>query len=268
MEIKGKRIVVTGAASGIGRSLVEMLSGTACQVVAADINQDRLTALHAQLSDKAASVLPFVGDLADPVQVEALFAQALELMGGIDIFIANAGFPYYEVVGEPDWGHIERIFRANVYSPIYAAVKMKDLYPSGGYKFVMTASGMAKIGIPGYALYSASKAAIDRFADAYRFELSDAASLMLVYPIATRTRFFEAASEKTAPLPWPSQPPEVVAKAILNGILRDRKVVIPSKLFWWILKLGRVFPGLYRLEQRIELRRLHAWLDEKDREAL
>jgi short-subunit dehydrogenase len=148
----------------------------------------------------------------------------------------------------------------NVFSPIYAALKMKELYPDGGYKVVMTASGMAKIGIPGYALYSGSKAALDRFADTYRYELGDPTSLMLVYPIATRTRFFKEASKKTAPVPWPSQTPEVVARVVLLGIAQDREAVFPSKLFWLVWKLGGVFPWLYRLEQWIELRRLRAWL--------
>ena len=148
-----------------------------------------------------------------------------------------------------------------MYSPIYAAWKMKALHLDGEYKVVITASGMAKIGLPGYALYSATKAAVDRFADAYRYELAEPERLMLVYPIATRTHFFNEAAEKAAPIPWPSQTPEVVAKAILAGIRHDKRVVFPSKLFWWVWMLGAVFPWIYRLEQRIELRRLRAWIN-------
>lgn len=260
MNIEGKAVVVTGAASGIGKAVVQRLAEIDCTVLAVDRNQDGLNAVCESLSGKSAKIQPYGCDLSDSAQVDGLFDHALQEMGQIDLFIANAGFPYYEVLGEADWGHIERIFQVNVYSPIYAAIKMKELYPHGGYKMVITASGMAKIGLPGYALYSASKAALDRFADAYRFELDDPGSLMLVYPIATLTRFFEEASEKTAPVPWPSQKPEVVAQAILVGVAQDRKAVFPSRLFWLVWRLGAVFPGLYRLEQWLEMRRLRKWL--------
>ena len=48
-------------------------------------------------------------------------------MGGIDIFIANAGFAYYEQLDEADWDHIASIYQTNVFSPFYAAVRMGEL---------------------------------------------------------------------------------------------------------------------------------------------
>jgi len=262
MIIAGKKIIVTGAASGIGRRLVENLAEINCDVAAVDHNQPGLNEVCAAINGKTARVKPYLCELSDPAQVDQLFAQVLQDFGRVDLLIANAGFPYYEVLGEPDWGHISRIFEVNVFSPIYAAKKMKALYPEGGYKIVFTVSGMAKIGLPGYALYSATKAAVDRFADAYRYELQNPTDLMLVYPIATQTHFFEEAAEKTAPVPWPCQTTEVVAAAILAGIRADRKTVFPSKLFWLVWRLGAVFPWLYHLEQYIELRRLRKWLTE------
>jgi short-subunit dehydrogenase len=262
MNIAGKKIIVTGAASGIGRELVVKLAEIDCEVAAVDRNLPLLLEVCAELREKQARVQPFECELSDPAQVDQLFKQVLQDFGAVDILIANAGFPYYEIIAEPDWGHIARIFEVNVFSPIYAAEKMKALYPNGGYKIAFTVSAMAKFGLPGYALYGASKAALDRFAEVYRFELPDQSSLMLTYPIATLTGFFDEASEKTAPVPWPSQSSELVATAILAGIRADRKTVFPSKLFWLVWRLGAVIPGLYRLEQQIELVRLRKWLAE------
>lgn len=262
MNIAGKKIIVTGAASGIGRELVESLSEFDCEIAAVDRNQPLLAEVCAGINKKTARISPYLCELSDPDQIDRLFSDVIENFGQIDLLIANAGFPYYEVLGDPDWAHIARIFEVNLFSPIYAAEKMKKLYPKGGYKLVFTVSGMAKIGLPGYALYSASKAALDRFADAYRFELKHQADLMLVYPIATETNFFEEASKKTAPVPWPSQSAGVVVRAILTGIRAERKNVFPSRLFWFVYRLGAVFPWLYRVEQLIELRRLRKWLAE------
>ena len=61
-------------------------------------------------------------------------------MGGIDLFIANAGFAYYEKIEKPDWDHLTRIYQLNVFSAIYATEKMQDLNKGRPYKVVMTAS--------------------------------------------------------------------------------------------------------------------------------
>ena len=198
-----------------------------------------------------------------PQQIDALFAFALEKMGGVDIFIANAGFAYYEKIGAPDWDHIERIYRLNVFSPIYTLQKMRALNPSNPYCVVMTASAMAKWALPGYALYSSTKAAIDSFADAYRFELEANGRLMLVYPIATRTNFFKAASN-TTPVPWPTQSAETVAHAIIKGIERDKNAVYPSALFHNVWRLGHILPGLKGLYQIMQNQSFQRWIKSRN----
>jgi len=204
------------------------------------------------------------GAIGQPDQVEAMFAYALEQMRGIDLFIANAGFPYYEKLAGADWGHIEKIFQVNVFSPIYAAQKMAQLNAGRPYRVVITASAMGLLGVPGYALYSATKAALDRFAECYRYELSDPAALTLVYPIGTRTHFFQAAAEQSAPLTWPTQSVEQVADAILTGIQADRRNIHPSLLFRIFILLDRALPFLRRIEQWIELKRFQRWQTRKN----
>jgi short-subunit dehydrogenase len=120
---------------------------------------------------------------------------------------------------------------------------------------------MAHLAVPGYALYSASKAALHRFADGYRWQMKDPRKLMLAYPIATRTGFFKAAGEGV-PAAWPRQQPETVARAILRGIRRDRKSVSPSYLFSLVLFLDRFLP-VHWLEQWIEQRRFGKWRSRK-----
>jgi len=173
-------------------------------------------------------------------------------MGGVDLFIANAGFAYYEKLEQPDWQHIQRIFEVNVFSPIYALQKMRALNPNQSFKVVVTASAMSHLGVPGYALYSATKASLHRFAETYRFELEDPRSLALVYPIATRTAFFGS-----SPRAWPSQSAEQVARAMIRGIQRDQLEIYPSAVF----RLFMYLPFLHRLEQTIEARRLRKWLE-------
>jgi len=253
MQLSGRKIILTGAASGIGRALLEKLCAQPVQILAVDRDP---SGLGESRQAGRAHIFPHVCDLGQPEAVDELFEHAKAKIGIPDLFIANAGFAYYEKIEKADWIHIEEIYRVNVFSPLYALEKMRLLNAGRPFKVVITASAMSFLGIPGYALYSSSKAALHRFADAYRYELDDPRSLALVYPIATRTAFFEAAAEQAAPLPWPSQTPEQVAGAILRGIRRDQTTIHPSLVF----RIFMSIPFLPRLEQVIESWRLRKWL--------
>ena len=127
MKINNKRIVLTGAASGIGRALLQLLAGYQAQIVVADVNQAALQTTIDTLTSKNATLIPFIADLSQQQNVDTLFDFAVEKMSGIDLFIANAGYAYYEKIQKPDWEHIARIYQLNVFSAIYSAEKMKAL---------------------------------------------------------------------------------------------------------------------------------------------
>ena len=259
MKLDNKRIVLTGAASGIGRALLQMLAGYSAQIMVADINQTTLQATIDAVPVKNAKLIPYIADLSQQQNVDALFACAVEKMGGIDLFIANAGYAYYEKIKEPDWDHIARIYQLNVFSTIYSAEKMKALNAGQPYKVVITASSIGHLPLPGYAIYSGTKAALHRFAEAYRYELDDPTSLMLVYPIATRTNFFKTAGDEV-PVMWPNQPPEAVGRAVIKGIETDRTSVYPSRLFRFFRISERILPFLRNILQGWEYRRFKQWL--------
>ncbi|MEL7236755.1 MAG: SDR family NAD(P)-dependent oxidoreductase, partial [Chloroflexota bacterium] len=203
-----------------------------------------------------ASVNPFVCDLSTQSGTDQLFAHALATMSGIDIFIANAGFAYYEEANDPDWEHLAAIYRVNVFSPFYSIMKMNQINPENPYLTVLTASTMAHWGLPGYALYASTKSALDRFAEAYRMEKPAHAHLMVVYPIGTRTGFFD---QSGAPEPFPLQAPQQVARAVVRGIQRDRKAVYPSPAWIAVASLNRIIPVFKPLVQHINLRLFRKW---------
>jgi short-subunit dehydrogenase len=263
MHLEKQRIILTGAASGIGYALLRKLNHYPAQIIAVDIHQGQLNTRLDQLPPGIAQIEAFVCNLAQQSNVDALFAHALALWGNIDLFLANAGFAYYEQLNTADWAHLERIYQVNVFSPIYAAVKMRELHPDQAYKVVVTASAMGLLAIPGYAIYGSTKAALDRFAEGYRFELNDPSTLTLVYPIGTRTDFFKSASSghNTTPAPWPTQSAEHVADVIIRGIQCDQPNIFPSRLFQTLLRLDRILPFIRRVEQRIEQRRFQHWVE-------
>ena len=268
MKIDHKTIVLTGAASGIGRELLFLLAEHSATIMAVDIDEETLQRTCAEIERSyqarekpcPAHITPYPCDLSGQANVDRLFKTAVKMMKGIDIFIANAGFAYYEKINKPDWRHLEHIYRVNVLNPLYSIGKMQALNGEKPYKVILTASAMAHISVPGYAIYSSTKAALHRFADGYRWQLKDPRKLMLVYPISTHTEFFHTAG-KNVPIPWPCQQPRSVAQAILRGIRRDARKVYPSTLFQVVMLLDRFLP-MHWLVQKIDQRRMEKWLKE------
>ncbi|MBC8162909.1 MAG: SDR family NAD(P)-dependent oxidoreductase [Roseiflexaceae bacterium] len=264
MKIAQRKIIITGAASGIGRALLVRLAAYPCQIVAADRDAAGLAAAVAQSVGRA-TIFSFVGDLAQPAEIDRLLAYARAQIGGCDLCFANAGFAYYEQSGQADWQHMQRLFELNTFAPIYMALRLRELDPERPYRVVITASAMAKFGVPGYALYAASKAALDRFAEVYRYELAPNGRIALVYPISTRTNFFRAANASTPPIPWPSQSAEQVATAVIRGVERGQDAIYPSRLFWWAWKISGIFPPLRIAYQRTQRRALKRWAQQRER---
>ena len=260
-----KTIVLTGAASGIGRALLTQWSSRPLRILAVDVDGERLAAVAQSLSGVQADITTLAIDLSQPDNLEYLFEEAVKRLGSLDLFIANAGFAYYEQLEAVDWDRLDRIYRVNVFSPMAAAVKMKQLNGVRPYKVVITASAMAYLALPGYAVYAATKAALHRFAQGYRLELDDPHRLVLVYPIATRTNFFSAAARRTAPVAWPSQTAEKVAQAIISGIEQNRQAIYPSRLFATYLVLERFFPALGYVVQWPDRWKFKRWLRDGSR---
>lgn len=80
----------------------------------------------------------------------------------------------------------------------------------------------------------------------------------VVFPIATKTSFFKNAGN--SPTPWPSQEPSVVAKVIMKGIKKNRNNIYPSKLFYSLTLINRIFPVLLKFYAYMEFQKLNNWL--------
>ncbi|MBP1617024.1 MAG: short-chain dehydrogenase/reductase [Bacteroidetes bacterium] len=250
MKIEGKHIVVTGASSGIGKSLVEFLSAyERVKIVAA--------ARRSELIPKKEGIIFAISlDVSTQKGVDELFSFALQKLGHIDIFIANAGFTYTERLIKPDWGHISDIFSLNVFSPIYSLEKLMAAEGERQIQFVTLISGVAYFPLPAYALYCSTKGALRLFFEAYRFEKNDNLIVSNVYPVATRTEFFEKAALGSVSLPFLSQDQETVARGIINGIERDKRNIYPSLLFRLFLPVARAFPFLIKAYSLNEKRKV------------
>ena len=257
MDIKGKRAVVTGASTGIGRDITELLLKEGAIVVASsrNITKGEMKGNNLYLLD---------ANLSKTEEVDRLFDYAIGAMGGIDIFIANAGFGFYERMGDGDRQHYLDIFDINVFSAIYAVNKLKTLKGSAPFNFLITSSAMGYISLPGYALYSSTKAALRGFADAYRYELDKGQYMQCLFPIATKTPFFKNAGN--IPNAWPLQSSEIVAKKTIKGIKRNKNHIFPSFMFRFFYFLTVICPPLINVYNKSNMKKFLDYQKNQEKE--
>ncbi len=244
MKLENKRIVITGATSGIGLETLKLLQkfqGT--KIIAAGRNFENMPTFD--------NVTNYKCDISEKENVDKLFQFSIESFGEIDVFFANAGFGYYEVMNKANWGQIENIYRTNVISPMYAYQKMVELYPEKYFTFLITASAVSYFAMPYYTLYSSTKFALQGFLDGIQYEKPKNATVTLVHPVATKTKFFTKSSNESLKEVWPSQTAETVARKIVKGIQKNKRRIIPSPIF----SLGRFFPFIVKLVMKVQIKR-------------
>src|SRR6478735_12325746 len=90
-DVRGSRVVVTGAAAGLGFAMAEVLAECGARVTLADIHEERLEAATARLAERGCDVRGVVTDVRDEGAVDALVDGVVEEQGGVDVVFANAG---------------------------------------------------------------------------------------------------------------------------------------------------------------------------------
>ena len=253
--LNNQKIVLTGANSGIGLETLKLLAAQDSNTIfAVDLNLDKI-------NEFGKNVIGFMQDVSSKTGVDAIFTAALNAMGDITIFYANAGYPYYEVLDYVDWDRTRRIFETNVFSPIYSYEKYRDYLNGREGHFAITVSAIGQMAMPGFTLYSSTKFAVHGFQQGLRLELPKNIKLTCLYPIATDTNFFKAANKDKFERPFPVQSPGVVAKKMVKGLEKGKKSVSPSSLFSVGLTLFNVFPFIKNIYLNMEKAKLNRFLN-------
>ena len=248
--IDNKTIVLTGASSGIGLEVLKLLAkGKGNRILAVARHVDNIQYF-------ADNVTAFSCDISTQAGVDRLFEKAEELFGKIDLFYDNAGFPYYEEFNYTDWDRVDAMFRTNTISPIYTYAKyIRHLNGRPGI-LAYTVSAIGEMAMPGYAIYSSSKFALNGFQQAIRLEKPDNLQITCLYPVATDTNFFKVANAVEFEKPFPVQKPSHVAKKMLEGIEAGREKVSPCGLFGFAKVLMGVVPPVRTVYWKLETAKL------------
>ncbi len=162
MQLKGKRIIVTGGASGIGAGAVRAYVREGADVCVVDINGDgaRRT-VEAASAAGGGTARHYQCDIGDREQVFEVFAQAANALGGLDVLANVAGIEAARPAEELEPEDLARMWSVNINGTIYtnqAACKL--MQAGGGGAIINFASDAALAGMPNSASYAASKGAV------------------------------------------------------------------------------------------------------------
>ena len=173
-DFRDKVAVVTGGASGIGRAMVDRFAQAGMRIVIADVEASALASAERELRDRGVKVLGVKTDVANPADVEALAAKAVEAFGGVHVLCNNAGVS----VGGPMWEHTlddwQWVFGVNLWGVIYGIrtfvpIMLKQNQPA---HVVSTASLAGLTSNAFLGVYNATKHAVVTLSETLAQELA------------------------------------------------------------------------------------------------
>ncbi len=163
MKLVGKSVVVTGASSGMGKSIVELFVKEGANVVAVARRKERLEALAESLKDAPGKLVIFAGDVSKREDDEAMIEEAVKEFGKLDVLVNNAGvMDDMAPIGEFTDEKYEYVMNINVYGPMAAMRKACQVFlEQGNGGNIINVSSIGSMHQAAGAVYGASKAALN-----------------------------------------------------------------------------------------------------------
>jgi short-subunit dehydrogenase len=226
VELKRKRLLLSGASGGLGRAIANALAGEGAALVLSSRSEQELQDLARSLPGGADRHEVIVADLADEGAAEQLVRDA----GDLDGLVANAGLPGVGSLEKLEVEEMTRTLRVNLEAPMLMARELIPLLTDkGAGQIVFVSSLNGKAATPRTAVYCATKFGMRGFALALREDLRPrGVGVSLVSPGFIREAgMFHDAGVK-APPGLGTVPPENVGEAVVSAIRRNRSEVTPA----------------------------------------
>jgi len=240
VRLNRKRILLTGAAGGIGSAIARRLSGLGARLLLADLDTPSLQEIASETGQA-----PLPCDLGDGRSRQAVVEAVGEVFGALDGLVYCAGINAFGLHDTQSDELIERIMRINLVAPIQLTRQLIPLLQSGEDPVIVyLGSVFGHIGFPGFSLYSASKFGLRGYTETLRRELADGpVRVAWVSPRATSTAMNAGVIDAVnAELKVNYDTPERVAEAVVETLARpsrDRVLGFPEKLF---ARINQIFP--------------------------
>lgn len=174
--IEGKRVMVTGASSGIGEATAYRFAQAGAKVLLVARSADKLEALRARIESEGGEAHVHAADLSDEASRNALIETVLREHGGVDVLVNNAGRAINRMIHKAfDRLHdYQRVMALNYFGPVALCLGFLPGMRERGFGHVINVLSLGAQAVgPGATAYSSSKSALETFADGVRIDLSD-----------------------------------------------------------------------------------------------
>ncbi len=222
MRLQGKTALVTGATSGIGEAIAQAFAREGARVVVTGRDKQRGKAVVEAIRAAGGSAAFVAADLTSTAGIDRLAREATEAFGPIDILVNNAGIYPFGPTAQTDEATFDAVIRLNVKAPFYlTAALAPQMAERGSGKIINMTTMAAHVGIAGYALYGASKAALTLLTKSWAAEYGPSGvNVNAISPGPTRTPGTVEMGEgldqlaRTLPAGRPADPAEIAEAAV------------------------------------------------------
>lgn len=247
--LKDKRVLVTGASSGIGRELALQLGAKGAQLAITGRDEGKLNEVAAEIRKAGGKASVIVGDLSDPTVPPRIMDKAVSALGGLDVLINNAGFGTWNHFADGTEENLRKVFEVNFFATAeLMRLAVKPLI-RGNQPVIMNVTSMTgRRGMPSWSEYSASKHALVGLTEALRAEYHRfGIDVLMVVPGLTASSFFDRVLQKSgrAKIEFDKGlKPEVTAATTIKAIesnTRETWVGAEARKMLW---MHRLFPRM------------------------
>jgi short-subunit dehydrogenase len=248
-DLRGQRVLITGASSGIGRCLAEQAAKAGARVALAARSAEKLQELASDLTDHGANVLAIPADVTSEADREHLLGTVIEQLGGLDVLVNNAGVASFGHFATSTEAILRRIMEVNFFAPAELIRQAVPILVKGQRPAIVNVASMCgRRGLPAWTEYSASKFALCGLTEALRGELARFdIDVLLVLPGLTKSDLprHMLRNEGRMKIDFAKgMAPATVAAGILHALGRNRTETVLGREARWILRINRFFPRI------------------------
>ncbi|MEX2171118.1 MAG: SDR family oxidoreductase [Pirellulales bacterium] len=262
-KLAGKRALITGAASGIGRAVALELAQAGTHLMLVDTDEPGLTNVVAEARKWSVEVIARPCDVAQTDHLQALVELVNSRWRGVDILVNNAGVTYYGHTAQMPVEHWDYLIDVNLRAPVrLTSLLLPTLLARPEAHVLNICSILGLVGLPRVVAYSTSKFGLVGYSESLRAEYGRLGlGVTAICPGLVDTNLFRNArlpsgSKHTKrPPKWLCTTPQRVARAAVKALRRDQALVVVEPVARALYLLKRFAPGILDLAQRLGRRK-------------
>ncbi|XP_046547395.1 17-beta-hydroxysteroid dehydrogenase 13-like [Haliotis rubra] len=242
-DVRGKKVLITGAGHGIGRELSLEFARLGASLILWDINKENNEGTADEVRHIGATVHTYICDVTSTDDVHTIADRVRREVGNVDILVNNAGILYGGPVLDMQEKHIRRTFEVNTLAHFWTVREfLPSMLEANNGVIMNIASSSAKSGTAFLVDYSSSKYAVFGFTEALREEIDrlgkPGVQTTVVCPFFVDTGLCKYPKSRFDPILTPKE----TAITAIDGMLRGEKEVYVPRRMWLQLRTAALFP--------------------------